>query len=99
VIVIFVFLMKCTGNPFWNDDIDSEDRLTVTGKVQLQDDPDPETIFIWLEGIQVSTYTNSKGEFTLELPAPQLQPGGGLTGSLKLYHYKGLFGIRSGGSG
>ncbi len=91
LIIGVVFLVKCTGNPFWDDDIDSSDKLTVTGNVEMNDGSVPEDIYVWLEGLNVSASTNSSGAFTLDLPAPQLQPGGGLTGSLKLYFYVGNY--------
>jgi len=35
----------------------------------------------------VSVRTDKRGNFILTLPSPQLQPGGGLTGSYKIYYY------------
>ena len=84
-------LTACTKNPLSDDDISLVQRTTVKGKIQLSDNSTPVNVFIWLEGLEVSTYSNANGNFTLTLPAPQTQPGGGLTGDYMLYYYLGNY--------
>jgi hypothetical protein len=81
-----IFTCHCTSNPFSKDEIEPT-RQTVSGVVELDDDADPGGVFVWLEQLDISTTTDSTGKFTIELPPPQTQPGGGLNGVYRLYCY------------
>jgi hypothetical protein len=91
VLMGWILFTGCTGNPFWDSDMDNDGHSTITGSVQLQGDDDLENVYVWLEGLNVSASTDANGNYTLELPEPPSQPGGGLTGSLKLYYYLGNY--------
>jgi len=65
--------------------------LIVEGKVRLSDNSDPSNVFIWLEGLNISTYTDEAGEFILNIPPPQFQPGGGMSGDFRLFYYVGNY--------
>jgi len=90
-ITVFLTVMACTDNPFFEDKVSANNRSTVSGKVQLNDGTSPEDVYIWLAGMDVSARTDGNGNFTLVLPAPGLQPGGGITGVFKLYYYVGNY--------
>ncbi len=77
----------CTENPFSTDKISPEKRLSVSGTVQLSDGTVPAGVFVFLEGLNISAYTDSAGQFTLTLPIPQKQPGGGISDRSKIYYY------------
>lgn len=90
-ITIFVFVL-CTSNPIF-EDVDPSAQEIVKGKVRLNDDESPEGIFVWFEGLNISTYTDEAGDFTIQLPPPPSQPGGGLTGNYRLFYYVGNYGV------
>jgi hypothetical protein len=84
---LFAALPGCTRNPFGGDDVSSGHR-EISGVVQLHDGSSPEGVYVWLEGLDVGTYTNEKGEFTISLPAKSGQgPSSGLNGVFNVYYY------------
>jgi hypothetical protein len=77
----------CTSNPFGEDDIGSGKRA-VSGKVLLNDGSTAEGIYIWLETFNIGTRAGNTGQFTLSLPPPSAQGGGGgVDGAFSLYFY------------
>jgi hypothetical protein len=91
----FPILISCTHNPFSESTANFTKRQTVKGVVRLDDGSTPDDVFVWLEGLSVSTRTDESGGFELTLPDPQTQPGGGLSGTYKIYYYLGNYGISS----
>lgn len=88
LLLIFIpLIISCTSNPFWDDSTSSGYR-SVRGHVQLYDGSNPGGVYVWLQGFDSGTFTNSSGEFNLELPAPGSQAGGtGQNGMFTLYAY------------
>lgn len=86
LLIITVILIHCTRNPVGDNKIKPK-NLTVTGAVQLSDATLPEDVFVWLEGFNLSTITDSTGRFRLQLPSPETQPGGGVSGMFKIFYY------------
>ncbi|NIR52621.1 carboxypeptidase-like regulatory domain-containing protein [candidate division KSB1 bacterium] len=90
-ILLFTF---CTSNPIDDGDIAQRNRK-VSGKVVLGDENVLEGIFVWLEGIDISSRTDESGNFTLTLPPPGNQSaGGGLDGVFNLYYYVANYGLK-----
>jgi len=90
ILTVFVFLqLSCTDNPFFSDKDFSSDKLVIKGKVELSHSSDYSGVYVWLEGLNVSTYTNSDGQFNLKLSSPVSLPGGAAAwnGVFKLYYY------------
>jgi hypothetical protein len=85
--IFFLFLFQCNQNPFFDDDWIDLGNRRIHGKVSLSDDSTPDSIFVWLEGFDLGTWTESDGSFELILPLPSEQPGGGLWGGFDLYYY------------
>lgn len=75
----------CTKNPFGTDKISAVDE--VKGKVILNDGASPDSVFIWLQGLNLNTWTNQNGDFKIKLPSVRSQGGAGLTGSYHLYFF------------
>ena len=91
-LLCFLLFATCTRNPLSESStITSNERLKVTGKVQLSDGSSPSGVYVWLEGFNISTLTTADGSFLIELPAPQTQPGGGLTGTYRIFYYLGNY--------
>lgn len=80
---------SCTDNPFGQDEISSESQ-TIRGSVKLQNDS-PEDVFVWLEGFDMGTYTNTQGNFELRLSSSSRYSN--LTGNFKLYFFVANYNI------
>lgn len=87
IIIIPLLLFGCKYNPLFEDELNASDGHTIRGTIQLQEGESYDDVFVWLEQLKVGTYTDSKGNFSLKLPLPILQPGNGFTGESKLYYY------------
>ncbi len=86
-LIICAFAISCTSNPFSDKDKIEGGNRVVTGTVELSDLASPENIYVWLEYFDIGTFTDENGNFSLTLPSPQAQPGGGVTGIYDLYYY------------
>jgi hypothetical protein len=93
IFILFLIHSGCTKNPFGTDKITTSDEIK--GKVLLNDGASPDSIFVWLQGFNMKTWTNEDGEFKIKLPSPKSQGGAGLTGSYHLYFYVANYKIDS----
>lgn len=81
------FITGCLSNPFGNEDIDSGKRK-IAGQVRLSGGFDPDGVYVWLEGMNIGTRTDSSGNFTLTLPTPASQnSSGGVSGIFNVFFY------------
>ncbi len=87
-VILFVYL-SCTDNPFFSDQEFWSDKLVIRGNVELNKSSDNSGVYVWLEGLNASTYTKSDGQFELKLPSPASLPGGATAwnGVYNLYYY------------
>ncbi len=91
-LIILVFISNsCTDNPFFGNDT-AKDKHVVSGKVLPASDDSPENIYVWLEQLNISTWTNVQGDFKIELP--QTDDLSGYNNDLKLYYYVGNYAIQ-----
>lgn len=82
-----VALAACTENPFDDGEAISAKR-NLRGTVAILDTGEPAAgIYVWLEGVDVGTFTNGEGRFDLELPRAAQQANGGFTGAANLYFF------------
>lgn len=88
-------IWSCTSNPFFDDKVEITQHLSVEGTVLLSDNIIPDQIYVWMEGIGLSTATDQQGRFKIELPSPKLQPGGGLNGIYNIYYFLGNYQLAS----
>ncbi|MEA1986270.1 MAG: hypothetical protein U9N76_02120 [Candidatus Marinimicrobia bacterium] len=91
---IILLHISCTSNPFWdNNDIKEK---SITGKIILSDNSDSKDgIFVWLEGFDLSTYTDENGNFKIIIPPPESQGNSnGLSGDFKLYFWLSNYEIK-----
>jgi hypothetical protein len=91
LLFLLIFNFSCTDNPFFDDDA-AEDRKILTGKVLLNSGETPQDIYVWLEELNISTRTNSQGDFRIELP--RTEELNGYNNDLKLYYYVGNYKIQ-----
>lgn len=87
-------LIHCSENGLFDQKINSDQFNIIRGKVLLRDDINPDSIYVWMDGLNQATYTDKTGDFMLELPAAELQPGGGLNGVYKLYYFLANYKIK-----
>ena len=88
IIGMFAFLfIKCTHNPFKSNENILHKNSELSGKVDVKNQDSPKKAFVWLEGFDIGTWTDDNGLFKIRIPPRRIQPGGGLSGSFKLYSY------------
>ena len=87
LIALTLFLVHCSENSLFDQKINPDQFNSVRGKVLLSEENNQDSIYVWMDGLNLSTYTDSSGAFTIELPPAELQPGGGLNGVFKLYYF------------
>jgi len=88
----FLFLLTlyygCTHNPFFSDEIKTNEKFSFKGNVQLPFTTNHSDIHVYVEGLDVLTKTDQKGDFTIEMPLESaFQPGQGLTAFYNVYYY------------
>lgn len=86
-IIIILYLNSCTENPYFEDKIDVQKNRIIKGKVNLGYGAIPNNVYIWLEGLNLSDWTDNDGRFSIELPPAESQPGNGLNGIYALFFY------------
>ena len=92
-VMIFI-LTGCTDNPF--SDGGELTASQISGQITLSHETDFSGIYVWLGEFNISTFTNTAGDFRLSLPPPTSQSGGeGVNGDYKLYFYVANFGLDS----
>lgn len=82
----FIILAGCTETSFVNQ-IDNPRRDKINGVVGLSPGVSPESIYVWLGGTALKTYTDKTGAFDLALPASGRVPPFNVTSSFNLYFY------------
>ncbi len=84
---LVLFLILACDNPFGQDEI-SGDNSTLTGTVTVKDAPNAKGVYVWIDKINVGTFTDDDGNFTLTLPPKStLTKTGTVTGDFDLYFY------------
>ncbi len=95
-ILICFISIACTENPFLDSNITEDGNRSFSGKVLIENDSDPSGIFVWIEELNLFTWTKTNGEFLFVLPAKaESQPGGGFTGFLTVYYYVANYKLES----
>ena len=84
---LLIIMVGCTHNPFDSSEKVSPKGNKITGQVELSDRVSPDGVYIWLEKLNIGTWTDADGKFELIIPPPISQHGGGVSGDLTLYFY------------
>ena len=85
LVITVLTLCTCTKNPFHNNGSVS-DHYSIKGSVELDDGENPESLYVWLEIINIGTWTDTTGKFSLSLPSTESAEGG-QNGQFSLYAY------------
>ena len=88
LIIIFLIIGNCTENPFIKNEISEDANRIFSGKIVVEDETDPSGVFVWLQELNLKTWTDKNGDFSFTLPSkPESQSGGGFTGFVTAYYY------------
>jgi|TARA_Y100000294_G_scaffold66196_1_gene62708 hypothetical protein len=85
LMITVLTLCTCTKNPF-NNNGSVSDHYSIKGIVELEDGENPESLYVWLEIINIGTWTDTTGQFILSLPHTGSSEGG-QNGQFSLYAY------------
>ena len=94
IFILILFISGCTENPFFDDNIEIQENRIIRGQVDLGLGTMPLGVYIWLEGLILSDWSDRDGNFIIELPPAETQPGDGLNGIYKLYVYTANYAYR-----
>lgn len=96
LLLITIMVNACTDNPFASAPIVSSPNQ-IFGKISYlpSDSLSMPRALVWLEALNLGTFTDAQGNFRLVLPSPNVQPGGGYTGSSNVYFYVANYTIDS----
>ncbi|MDZ7341712.1 MAG: hypothetical protein ONB27_10190 [candidate division KSB1 bacterium] len=86
--------LGCTKNPFDSDRL-ANSKNVISGEIKLADGVQPDSIYVWLEGLDVGGWTDRTGRFEIRLPSASSRPEASLTGVFKLYFYLANYGLDS----
>ncbi|NOY05748.1 MAG: hypothetical protein GXO82_03805 [Chlorobi bacterium] len=87
-LAILSLVAGCTENPFGGDDTIESGNSSIRGSIVLSDRGPAEGIHVWLDGFDIKSRTDAKGEFTVTIPPPSGQDTpGGATGVFTLYGF------------
>lgn len=87
-LIFMCLLLCCTENPFFNDSISGSNTRLISGMVNLENNQDPSGILVWLQQYNTYTFSDSAGNYSLKIPEKsENDPGGGITGSVKIFYY------------
>lgn len=88
--------LGCEQNPIGDNKIDTPNR-SINGTVGfVRSGINPEGIFVWLDGFDIFTYTDSQGKFEFLLPPPTAQANSkGVSGAFHVFYYVANFHLGS----
>jgi len=85
--ILLSFLTECTQNPFDSSEKVSPQGNKISGEIELSDRLSPDGVYVWLERLDLGTWTDKNGHFEVIIPSAANQMGGGISGNLNLYFY------------
>lgn len=81
-----IILAGCTETSSVNQ-IDNPRRDKISGTIGLSPGVSPESVYVWVGGTTLKTYTDKTGAFEVTLPASGRVPPFNVTSSFNLYFY------------
>jgi len=84
IALVCLFFWACTSNPFWEDQ--PTKKLNISGTVNLEDRETDVPVYVWIEDIDVSGYTDAESKFSVDISG--LETGdGSFTGDVRVFYY------------
>ncbi len=74
----------CTSSSIGDDSQISSGRRQVTGHIELEEEQNAGGAFIWIEGFDVGTFADERGDFALQIPSAV---NAEVSGSFQVYFY------------
>ena len=84
IIILFFFFYGCTSNPFWEDP--PTKKVNISGVVVAEDRSSNTPIYIWIEDLDVSNYTDATGSFSIDIPSLESE-NGNFSGLVRVFYY------------
>ena len=94
ILLPLILILTCSKNPFSDGKVNNAQQIKIEGTATLSDHGIEENIFVWLEGFQVSTWTDKNGNFKLTLPEIPTN-NDNLNGIYKIYYYVANYKIKT----
>ena len=83
-LLALVIFTSCTSNPFWSDS--KSKKINIQGYVFKQDSVSNVPVFVFVDGLGVSSSTDENGFYSIDLPNLEME-NGNFSGSVKIYYY------------
>ena len=84
IIALFFFFCGCTSNPFWEDS--PTKKVNISGVVVAENRASNTPVYIWIEDLDVSNYTDTTGSFSIDIPSLEAE-NGNFSGSVRVFYY------------
>ena len=81
---LLFFLVGCTSNPFWEDK--PSKKVKIEGYVFANERVSDASVFVYVEELNVFTYTDSSGYFSIDLLNLESEVGN-FSGSVRVFYY------------
>jgi hypothetical protein len=85
-LIFFVLILcySCTSNPFWEDS--PSKKINIQGYINTQNSVSNVPTFVFVENLNISTYTDTSGFFSIDFPSLEMEDGV-FSGAVKVYYY------------
>ena len=84
IALVCLFFCGCTSNPFWEDQ--PTKKLNISGTVTLEDRETDVPVYVWIEDLDISGYTDAESKFSMDISG--LETGdGSFTGEVRVFYY------------
>lgn len=91
-IIASIILSSCTENPFLDISISEDSSRQLSGTISVEKSIDQSGVFVWLYELNISTWTDNAGNFTIILPKIS---EGGSTENLTIYYFVANYELQS----
>ncbi|MDG1223137.1 MAG: hypothetical protein P8O00_01085 [Candidatus Marinimicrobia bacterium] len=84
IFFILILFSSCTSNPFWEDS--ASKKINIQGHIDTQSGVSDVPAFVFVENLNISTYTDISGFFSIDFPSLEMADGV-FSGAVKVYYY------------
>ena len=84
IFFILILFSSCTSNPFWEDS--ASKKINIQGHIDTQSGVSDVPAFVFVENLNISTYTDTSGFFSIDFPSLEMEDGV-FSGAVKVYYY------------
>ena len=84
IFFVLLFCYGCTSNPFWEDS--PSKKINIQGYINTQSNVFDVPAFVFVEDLNISSYTDTSGFFSIDFPSLEMEDGA-FSGAVKVYYY------------